>query len=49
MQSAYSSVMFGMAAFSTSTTSYDFQLLEPLILDVYPVVTALDGLATASL
>jgi len=51
MQSGYSSVMFGIAAFSTSTSapSYDYQLLEPLMLDVYSVVTALGGLATTSL
>ena len=49
MQSGYSSVMFGVAAFSASTSSYDYQVLVPLIVDVYPVVTALGGLATASL
>lgn len=49
MQSAYSSVKFGVAAFSTSSSSYVYQLLEPLMLDVHPVVTALGGLATASL
>lgn len=45
MQLSYSSVKFGVAAFSTTTTSsHDYQLLEPLMLNVYPVEAALEGL-----
>lgn len=49
VQSSYSSARFGVAAFTTLGASYDYQLLEQLMLDVLPVEVALDGLTTTSL
>lgn len=39
--------MFGVASFTTTASSYDYELLERLTVNVYPVVTALDGLAAS--
>lgn len=47
MQSTYSSVKFGVASFTTTVSSYDYEPLERLMLNVYPMVTALDGLAAS--
>lgn len=49
VQSSYSSARFGVATFTTTSASYDYQLLEPLMLDVLPVEVALDGLTTNTL
>lgn len=49
MQSSYSSVMVGLAAFTTTASSYDFQVLAQMMLNLYPVAAALDTLATSSL
>ncbi|CAM9750475.1 unnamed protein product, partial [Ectocarpus sp. 4 AP-2014] len=49
MQSSFSSVMVGLAAFTTTASSYDFQVLAQMMLNLYPVVVALDTLAASSL
>lgn len=50
MQSSYSSpTMFGAAAFATNASSYSYELLWPLSMDVYQVVDALDGVDANSL
>lgn len=49
MHSSYPSTMFGVAAFTTNASSYYYELLEPLTLDPYPVVVALEEVAASSL
>lgn len=49
MHSSYPSTMFGVAAFASSASSYSYEVLEPLTLDAYPVVVALEEIAASSL